>query len=58
MWDDHLNRFGWRSYLGAEPGGASVPRYASAARRDDLTGLPPAWIGIGDIDLFHEESRA
>jgi acetyl esterase/lipase len=27
----------------------------SASRRDDLRGLPPAWIGVGDIDLFHDE---
>lgn len=25
------------------------------ARRDDLSGLPPAWIGVGDLDLFHDE---
>ena len=29
--------------------------YAAAARRADLTGLPPAWIGVGTIDLFHDE---
>jgi len=27
------------------------------ARRMDLSGLPPAWIGVGDIDLFHDEDR-
>ena len=32
--------------------------YAAAARRDDLTGLPPAWIGVGDLDLFHAEDVA
>ena len=25
------------------------------ARREDLSGLPPAWIGVGDLDLFLEE---
>jgi acetyl esterase/lipase len=30
----------------------------AAARRDDLAGLPPAWIGVGDIDLFHAEDVA
>ena len=30
--------------------------YASAARRADLSGLPPAWIGVGTEDLFHDES--
>ena len=27
-------------------------------RRHDLCGLPPTWIGIGDIDFFCEENRA
>jgi acetyl esterase/lipase len=26
-------------------------------RREDLPGLPPAWIGVGDIDLLHDECR-
>jgi acetyl esterase/lipase len=54
-WDNRLNRFGWRAYLGREPGADVVPHYAAPARRENLTGLPPAWIGVGDIDLFHEE---
>ncbi|PDP88693.1 esterase [Glycomyces fuscus] len=57
VWNNRINRFGWRSYLGAEPGASRVPRYAVPARREDLSGLPPAWIGVGDIDLFHNESR-
>jgi acetyl esterase/lipase len=28
------------------------------ARRVELTGLPPAWIGVGTIDLFHDEDVA
>lgn len=55
VWDNRLNQFGWQAYLGSEPGGATVPRYAVPARRDDLTGLPTAWIGVGDIDLFFAE---
>jgi len=58
VWTNRLNRSGWRAYLGAEPGAATVPPYAVAARRDDLSGLPPAWIGVGDIDLFADEDRA
>ncbi|MDS0134551.1 MULTISPECIES: alpha/beta hydrolase [unclassified Amycolatopsis] len=57
-WDNRLNRFGWRSYLGTEPGAPDVPSYAVPARREDLAGLPPAWIGVGDIDLLHDESAA
>jgi acetyl esterase/lipase len=28
------------------------------ARVDDLRGLPPAWIGVGTLDLFHDEDLA
>jgi acetyl esterase/lipase len=55
LWTTKSNRFGWRSYLGREPGGEGVPVYAAPARRDDLSGLPPAWIGVGTCDLFHDE---
>nr|WP_218042007.1 alpha/beta hydrolase fold domain-containing protein [Streptomyces abyssomicinicus] len=60
MWDNRSNRAGWSSYLGVEPGadGTPPPGYAVPARRRDLTGLPPAWIGVGDADLFHPEACA
>lgn len=54
LWTPADNRFGWASYLGTEPGG-DVPPHAVAARRVALGGLPPAWIGVGDLDLFHSE---
>ena len=55
-WTNTSNRYAWSAYLG-HPVRADEPRpYASAARRADLGGLPPAWIGIGTIDLFHAES--
>jgi acetyl esterase/lipase len=58
VWNNRRNRFGWRAYLGAEPGATSVPDHAVSARRAHLTGLPPAWIGAGDIELFYDEDRA
>ena len=58
VWDNRLNRFGWRAYLGNEPGGATAPRYAVPARRDHVKGLPTAWIGVGDVDLFFAEDLA
>ncbi|MCP2330201.1 alpha/beta hydrolase [Actinoalloteichus caeruleus] len=57
VWDNRLNRFGWRSYLGVEPGAPDVPPGAVPARRADLRGLPATWIGVGDVDLFHTENR-
>jgi acetyl esterase/lipase len=58
LWNTQANRFGWQSYLGAAPGGASVSGLAAPARLDDLTHLPPAWIGVGTFDLFYEEGIA
>ncbi len=56
MWTPASTRFGWASYLGCRPGASGVPEYAVPARRSDLTGLAPAWIGVGDLDLLHDES--
>ncbi len=57
LWNNRANRAGWTAYLGREPGAAEVADYAVGARRDDLSGLPPAWIGVGDVDLFYAEDR-
>ena len=56
-WTNRNNRAAWSWYLGCEAGAGAVPDNAVPARREDLTGLPPTWIGIGDLDLFHEECR-
>ncbi|ONI63861.1 alpha/beta hydrolase [Leifsonia sp. ALI-44-B] len=55
VWTPGSNRFGWTSYLAQEPGSADVSPYAAPARREDVSGLPPAWIGVGTLDLFHDE---
>jgi acetyl esterase/lipase len=55
LWDNRLNAAGWSAYLGRQPGAPDVPDYAAPARRVDLLGLPPTWIGVGGIDLFHAE---
>ncbi len=58
LWTPGSNVFGWTSYLAQKPGGPTVPKYAAPARMEDLTGLPPAWVGVGTLDLFHEEDVA
>jgi acetyl esterase/lipase len=55
LWTPKSNQHGWSSYLGSAVAGPDVSPYAAAARREDLTGLPPAWIGVGTLDLFHDE---
>lgn len=54
-WSPPENHLGWRSFLGIEPGSAAVPAEAAPARLVDLRGLPPAWIGVGSVDLFASE---
>jgi acetyl esterase/lipase len=54
-WDNAANRFGWRSYLGVTPGSVDVDPLAAPARHENLSGLPPAWMGVGSLDLFYEE---
>ncbi len=58
LWTAASNHFGWRAYLGFEPGGAEAPVYAAPARATSLAGLPPTWIGVGSLDLFHDEDVA
>ena len=55
LWDSGANRFGWRSFLGVEPGGSAVPVAGVPARHEDLKGLAPAFIGTGGLDLFVDE---
>jgi len=50
LWNTASNRIGWASYLGGADPNSAVP-----ARRADLAGLPPAWLGVGTLDLFHDE---
>ncbi|WP_232011133.1 alpha/beta hydrolase [Mycobacterium shigaense] len=58
MWTAQSNRFGWTAYLGRPPRLSDAPEYAAPARRTDLSGLAPAWIGVGTLDLFYDESVA
>jgi acetyl esterase/lipase len=55
IWPQESNRFGWESYLAKPCGEDHMPDYAVPARRGDLSGLPPTWIGVGNMDLFHDE---
>lgn len=50
LWNPASNAFGWKAYLGG-----ADPAVAAPARRTDLAGLPPAWLGVGTLDLFHDE---
>ena len=53
LWNQSSNKYGWMAYLGGADRDIAVP-----ARRSDLGGLPPAWLGVGTLDLFHDEDLA
>jgi acetyl esterase/lipase len=53
LWTQSSNKFGWSAYLGG-----ADPEVAVPARRANLSGLPPTWIGVGTLDLFHDEDIA
>lgn len=55
IWVPASNRFGWSSLLGVPAGSRMVPAGAVPARVENLAGLPPAFIGVGSIDLFVDE---
>lgn len=55
MWNNQSNRSGWGWYLDKPAGTPTIPPYAAAARRENLSGLPSTWIGVGDVDLFYTE---
>jgi acetyl esterase/lipase len=57
VWNNKLNLAGWNSYLGSQLGADDVSAYAVPSRRKDLKGLPKAWMGVGDVELFYEEDR-
>ena len=58
VWNAASNRFGWSSLLGVPAGSAKVPLNSVPARTAILAGLPPAFIGVGSIDLFAPEDVA
>jgi acetyl esterase/lipase len=57
VWSNRNNRFAWTAYLGSNATAEGLA-YAAAARRADLSHLPPVWLGVGTCDLFLDEVRA
>jgi acetyl esterase/lipase len=54
VWGAATNRFGWRAYLGPDVGN-EISGHAVPARAEDLTGLPPAFITVGNLDGLLDE---
>lgn len=56
LWTESDNITGWTAYLGDKLGTDDVPVYAAPARVTDVTGLPPLYVDVGQIDLFVKEN--
>jgi acetyl esterase/lipase len=56
IWTNASNRYAWSAMLGTAPGGPAVSPYAAAARAREHSGLPPAFIAVGALDLFVDEN--
>jgi acetyl esterase/lipase len=54
-WSDVDNKTAWTAYLGKARGTDSVAEVAVPARMTDGTGLPPAYIEVGELDYFRNE---
>jgi acetyl esterase/lipase len=58
LWSYDDSRTAWPALLGAAAGGPDVPATAAPARLEDATGLPPAYIEVGQLDVFRDEDTA
>lgn len=56
VWNNQSNEFAWASYLRGVESDADRLAEAVPGRTANLDGLPPTWIGVGSLDLFHDEA--
>ena len=54
-WSREHNLSGWKALLGDRVGGDDVDHYAAPARAEDLSGLPPTLIQVGELEVFRDE---
>jgi len=54
-WTYENNEMGWRALLGDAIGGPDVSPYAAPSRATDLAGLAPAYLDVGELDIFRDE---
>ncbi|WP_405965359.1 alpha/beta hydrolase [Streptomyces sp. NBC_00723] len=58
LWSYEDSRTAWPALLGDAAGRPDVPATAAPARLQDATGLPPAYIEVGQLDAFRDEDLA
>ena len=54
-WSYDNNYTGWHALLGASLGTDGVSPYAAPSRLADFAGLAPAYIEVGELDIFRDE---
>jgi acetyl esterase/lipase len=54
-WGREFNVGAWAMALGDAVGGADVSAYSAPARATDLSGLPPTFIQVGELEVFRDE---
>ena len=55
-WPYSNNRTAWDAVLGNGRGGVAVPATVAPARLSDHHGLAPAYLEVGELDIFREET--
>jgi acetyl esterase/lipase len=55
VWDRAANVEAWELYLAGRRGDDEAVTLAVPARVRDLSGLPPAFVDVGTVDLFRDE---
>ena len=58
LWSYDDNITGWDALLGDKRGGEGVSPYAAPARAESLADLAPAYVMVGDLDIFRDEDIA
>jgi acetyl esterase/lipase len=58
VWTYDDNITGWGALLGDRAGAGDVPADAAPARGHDAAALPPAYIEVGQLDIFRDEDLA
>lgn len=55
LWTYDDSHTAWPALVGPAAGGPDVPVTAAPARIKDASNLPPAYIEVGQIDVFRDE---
>lgn len=55
-WTPETNWTGWHAVLGESIGSADVSHVAAPGRLENFSDLPSAYIEVGDLDIFKDES--